>query len=129
MFACPRRTKEHEAIVSVNCLSSELHSLLLAIGAEPGSPVKWHEQYETATGPAVNIDVIWKTDDGIKTVRAQEMVTNIRTEKTMQADWVFGGSQVFVDEESGVKILLRRLRRNGLSIQFLNGNLGRTSTK
>lgn len=102
VFACPRHTKEHEAIISVNALASELHAGLLAIKSEPGEPVKWAEQYQKATGPVIKIDVIWKAEDGkVVTLPAQELVRNTKTGKAMTEDWVFGGSQEFRDEETG----------------------------
>ena len=106
VFACPRRTKEHESVVSVHAMASQIHAALLALGASPGKPVQWpfeeNEKYIPASGPVVNIDVIWRDkEEVVQTRRAQEMVYNIRTEKPMEIDWVFGGSQTFTDEESG----------------------------
>lgn len=102
VFACPRHTKEHEAVISVNALSSGIHAALLAIGSEPGEPVKWDAKYVKATGPTVEIDIIWMGDgDKVVTVPAQELVRNTRTGKTMSESWVFGGSQEFKDEETG----------------------------
>ena len=40
MFACPKGTKEHESVVSLNCTSEEAHAALLAAGAKPGTTVK-----------------------------------------------------------------------------------------
>src|SRR5262245_40020006 len=37
MFACPKGTKEHESVVSLNCQADEVHAGLLAAGAKPGS--------------------------------------------------------------------------------------------
>lgn len=102
VFACPRHTKEHEAIVSVNALASEVHAGLLAIKSEPGEPVKWADEYQKATGPVIKIDVMWKTDDDqVVTRPAQDFVRNTKTGQTMSEDWVFGGSQEFHDKESG----------------------------
>ena len=39
MFACPKGTKEHESIISLNSKAEEVHAGLLAAGAKPGSPV------------------------------------------------------------------------------------------
>jgi len=41
MFACPKGTKEHEAIVSVNCKAKFVHAALMAVGAQPGKPVSF----------------------------------------------------------------------------------------
>src|SRR5215217_5642329 len=34
MFACPKGTKEHESVVSLNCKADEVHAGLLAAGAK-----------------------------------------------------------------------------------------------
>jgi hypothetical protein len=103
VFVCPRHTKEHESVISVNALSSQIHAALLAVGAEPGHPVKWDEEYQPASGPVINISVIWKDEEQNQIVkrRGQEMVLNVVTGKVMQQNWVFGGSQVYTDPETG----------------------------
>lgn len=101
VFACPRRTKEHESIVSVNAFSSEIHAGLLALGTSPGSPVQWRDEYKPATGPVIKIDVKWKEKDKVKSVPAQKLIRNFKTGKTMELDWVFGGSHTYTDEETG----------------------------
>ncbi len=103
VFVCPRYTKEHESVVSVNALSSQIHAALLALGAEPGHPVKWEDEYQPAKGPVVEITIMWKDDQENQIIkrRGQEMVRNVVTDKIMQQDWVFGGSQVYTDPESG----------------------------
>ena len=102
VFACPRHTKEHEAVISVNALSSEIHAGLLAIGETPGKPVQWQDEYQPATGPVIDIEIMWKTeDDELFKRKAQQMVRNTKTGNPMDSNWVFGGSQEFTDEESG----------------------------
>src|SRR5260221_5799508 len=41
MFACPKGTKEHESVVSLNCTAEQAHAALLAVGAKPGTTVKF----------------------------------------------------------------------------------------
>lgn len=102
MFVCPFFTKEHESVVAVNARSYEIHTSLLAIGVKPGKPVQWHPAYKPATGPTIDIDVMWKDEKGkIVTRRAQEMVTNFKTDKPMKEKWVFGGSEMHTDKETG----------------------------
>ena len=97
MFACPLRTKEHESIVAVECKSSEIHATLVALGFGPGSPVQWQPEYKSASGPKIKIDVRWKSGDEEKTVDAKSLVQKAGTEETLDTDWVFGGSEIFVD--------------------------------
>ena len=103
MFICPFFTKEHESVIAVNAKSFEIHSSLLAIGAVPGSPVQWHPEYRPARGPIVKIDVMWNdnTSDKIVTRRGQEMIRDFKTKKPMELDWIFGGSVLETDPETG----------------------------
>lgn len=101
MFICPRRTKEHESVISVNALSSEVHAALVAIGADPGAPVKWEPKYEPASGPIIDMTITWNDGEQLVTRRAQEMVRDFDTSKAITHDWVFGGSQTYTDPESG----------------------------
>lgn len=102
MFACPKGTKEHEAVVSLNCAAHEVHAALLAAGARPGRPVQFQPQYQAASGQVVDIYVLWKDASGEKhQVRAQEWVRNTRTGQALKSDWVFAGSGFWKDEETG----------------------------
>ena len=102
MFACPKGTKEHESVVSLNCTADEVHTALLAAGAKPGNPVKFDPEYKAATGPIVDVLVLWLDEKGERhKVRAQEWVKHAKTEKEMPFDWVFAGSGFWVDETTG----------------------------
>ena len=101
MFVCPRRTKEHESVISVNALASEIHAALIAIGANPGTPVQWDPKYVPASGPVIDVRVMWKDQDKVIKRRGQEMIRDFETQKPMQHEWVFGGSQVYTDQETG----------------------------
>ncbi|MEQ8787178.1 MAG: YdjY domain-containing protein [Pirellulaceae bacterium] len=102
MFACPKGTKEHEAVVAVNSPAQFVHAGLLAVGAKAGHPVRFRPEYVAAEGTIVDIWVLWKDERGEnQKVRAQEMVKNEETGKAMTYNWVFGGSGFWVDEETG----------------------------
>lgn len=101
MFAVPKGNKEHEAVVSLNCTSEQVHAALLAVGAKPGTPVKF-DPYTPATGPIIEVWVLWVDDKGEKhKVRAQEWIKNSKTGKEMTFDWVFAGSGFWTDEDTG----------------------------
>lgn len=107
MFACPKGTKEHESIVAVNCNAHFIHAALIAIGANPGHPVSFTPEYKAATGPVIEVFVLWKDEQGKNhKVRAQEWIQNTKTNQPMEHSWVFAGSNVFVDEETGKKSYL-----------------------
>ncbi len=102
MFACPKGTKEHESVVSLNCKSEEVHAGLLAAGAKPGRPVRFDPNYQAATGQIIDIYVLWKDSQGTKhQVRAQEWIKNAKTGKALAYDWVFAGSGFWKDQETG----------------------------
>ena len=108
MFACPLQTKEHESIVAVEAKSSEVHATLVALGFEPGSPVQWQPKYKTAMGPSIKIEARWRAKNGDlseeKTVDAKTWVRKSGTEETLDTDWVFGGSEIFVDRVDGTQV-------------------------
>jgi len=102
MFACPKGTKEHEAVVALNCLAEEVHAGLLAVGAKPGTPVAFNPEYKPATGQIIDVYVVWKDELGNKKqARAQDWVKNHKTGKALAYDWVFAGSGFWKDEETG----------------------------
>lgn len=102
MFACPKGTKEHESIVSLNCQAQDVHAGLLAAGAQPGTPVSFHREYKAATGQIIDVYVLWKDAAGVKRqARAQDWIKNTKTGKAMTYDWVFAGSGFWKDEDTG----------------------------
>lgn len=102
MFACPPNTKEHESIVAVDSEAFVLHAGLLAVGAEPGTPVQFVPEYQAPTGTQIDIDVIWTDKDGKQQkVKAQEWIRDARTNKPMDLPWVFAGSGFWRDEQTG----------------------------
>ncbi len=104
MFACPRRSKEHESVVAVDCKSSTAHAALLAIGAEEGKPVRYNEMGEieaVATGTEVDVYALWKNPEGVRqSTRAQDWVRNGKDGKSLTYPWVFVGSAFSRDEET-----------------------------
>jgi hypothetical protein len=103
MFACPKQTKEHESIVAVNCKAQFVHAGLLALGVEPGQPVKFDPEYKPASGPIVDVWVLWKDEKGNHKALAQEWIQQAETGKQMEYPFVFAGSGFHVDEVTGEK--------------------------
>jgi hypothetical protein len=103
MFACPLDSgKEHESVVAVFSNSQLIHAGLLAVGAKPGHPAKFDPQFQAATGTRIRIEVQWKDENGkLQTIAARRWVRSIRDKKELDMDWVFGGSMIYKDEESG----------------------------
>jgi hypothetical protein len=102
VFACPEKTKEHEAIVATRSSARIIHAGLLAIGLDPGSPVSFDPVYAAASGPAVAIRMRWKDAAGTpQESRAQDWIRNAETGKPLAADWVFAGSTFWKDPQDG----------------------------
>jgi hypothetical protein len=101
MFACTRNTKEHESIVSANTKAQLVHAGLLALGAEPGHPVRFQPRYEPPTGTEIEVFVRWLDDKGKpQTARAQDWIKDMKTGKAMKYPFVFAGSGFYTDPET-----------------------------
>ncbi len=102
MFACLRRTKEHESVVAVNCKAQLAHAGLIAVGAEAGNPVKFLPEYKAAAGTEVDVLLYWSDEKGQRQqARAQQWLRQSKTGKEMEYPWVFAGSGFWVDRQSG----------------------------
>jgi hypothetical protein len=104
MFACPAGTKEHESVVGLLTKAQYVHAALLAIGAKPGSPVKFEPKYTPANGSKIKIEILYVDDKGAKKrVVAQDWVRQVGSEKTLDMDWVFAGSGMWKDPDTGTE--------------------------
>jgi hypothetical protein len=104
MFACLKDTKEHEAVLSVPVKAFAVHAALLALGAKPGNPVQFDPNYKPATGPEVEITLMWKDQEGkVQTARAQDWIKDVNTGKAMAHVFVFGGSGFWEDVDTKQK--------------------------
>jgi len=104
MFACPHLTKEHESVVSVYSPARFVHAGMLALGVQPGTPVKYTPKYVPATGTRVEVTVVWKDAQGKQhDTPAQEWVKNIKSGKPLQYSWVFVGSGFWSDSRTGAR--------------------------
>jgi len=102
MFACPTGTKEHESIVAVFARSRFVHAALLAVGGVPGKPVAFEPKFTPASGTTVRIYVLWHDEDGnTKGTLAQNWVRQTGKNKAMEWDWVFAGSKIYKDPDTG----------------------------
>lgn len=64
LLVCLKRSKEHESIVAVDAPAQIIHAGLLALGAKPGTPVRWQPEFQPATGQAVDIFFSWTDEEG-----------------------------------------------------------------
>lgn len=77
MLVCLKRTKEHEAIFSVDTKAQIVHAGLLALGLEPGKPVRFTPEYQAASGPIIEVVASWTDPDGTaREYKGQQLVRN-----------------------------------------------------
>lgn len=102
LFACLKRTKEHEAIVSVATKAYVVHAGLLACGAQPGNPARFQPEFTPARGTEIEVLVEW-VDAAGKTQKmdARQWIKSAKTGKAMDYPWVFGGSGFWTDPADG----------------------------
>ena len=102
MFACLKNTKEHESILAVPTEAYVVHAGLVAIGAEPGNPVKFLPKYVPASGTQIDVWLYWTDAKGVRQhCKAQEWLRNLHTGKAMDVPWVFAGSSFWEDANGG----------------------------
>ena len=64
MLLCKKQTKEHESILAVDAKAYLLHAGLVALGLDPGKPVRFSPEYVAPTGPKLTITAVWTAADG-----------------------------------------------------------------
>lgn len=120
LFACRRRSKEHESILALDVTPHLLHAALLAIGADAGKPASFEPKFTPAHGDTISIRLHWKGDEGRqKTATPQDWLTQRRIIVDKSIDnppnakpakpatepaltpitWVFAGSLTYPDAD------------------------------
>lgn len=75
MLCCRKQTKEHESILAVDAKAYVIHTALVALGADPGTPVKFEPKFQPPRGPIIDIYLNWKDKQGKPhRVRAQKWI-------------------------------------------------------
>jgi hypothetical protein len=75
MLICPRQSKEHESILTLDGKAQVIHAGLLALGALPGHPARFQPDFVPPKGQKIDIFLNWKDADGKPhRRRAQEWV-------------------------------------------------------
>ncbi len=103
MFACPAGTKEHESVVGVLAKAQDVHAGLLAAGAKTGKPVQWEPEFKPPTGSEIEIHALWFDKDGKKkTIDARQWCVHWgKDKKPLDVNWVFAGSSIWKDPDTG----------------------------
>ncbi len=102
MLACPKGTKEHESVISADVKAYAVHAALLAVGAKPGTPVRYRPSYQAASGTIVDVTLIWTDEKGeVRRQRGQDWVRDVESKKPMPHNWIFAGSGIWKDDMTG----------------------------
>ena len=64
LLVCLKQSKEHESILSVDAQAKFVHAGLLALKAEPGSPVRWQPEFRPPAGQQIDLFLTWTDDEG-----------------------------------------------------------------
>jgi hypothetical protein len=105
LFACKKKSKEHEAIVATEVDAQLIHAALVAAGSKPGKPVQWvkpgteETDYQPASGGKIVVSVCFTKDGKAVTMKAQEWILDAKTKKPMVHEWVFAGSRLVKNPE------------------------------
>ncbi|MFO0822788.1 MAG: YdjY domain-containing protein [Gemmataceae bacterium] len=109
VLLCKKGTKEHEAILRVDVDAQELHKLLLLAGAEAGKPTQFVDPkteqpaYKPATGTKINLTVHYTKDGKTFTHPIQDWVWDTKKKAALGYSWVFAGSIIIEDPDTGKK--------------------------
>jgi biopolymer transport protein ExbD len=92
-------TADHESLLRTTVRPSEIHAALLALGLEPGRPVRYSEAANAwlpPTGPPVRVDVEFERDGRVIRERVGRLVRNVKTGQAMPPrTFVFVGSRLY----------------------------------
>ena len=103
-LVCGRNGKEYESIIVVDATGKEIYDALEKLGVQIGTPPGYDEEKDEPTPPIGTEFLIyaeWKDGDATKKVRAEELIFNVKTQKTMShVAWVYSGSRIVADLDS-----------------------------
>ncbi len=94
---CLKGTKEHEAILATDAAPRHIHALLQLTGAKEGHPVRFVPKFEPPAGTPIVIELRWRQDGELRQSDARQWVKDEKTNKPLGIDWVFAGSELFLD--------------------------------
>ena len=113
-----RGGKDHEAVVTLDAKPSSIAFAMLLCKYKWVGNVTETGDLKVPKGDGVEFWFEYKDEKGetVK-VRAEEMVYNVKTKKTMrQAPWIFTGSKYERDEQSGRNVFMADVEKNVAAI-------------
>ncbi len=94
-------TNEHEALLRSAVKPSHLHTALLMLGLQPGSPVRYvaaNQSWLPPHGPPLHIFLEYQKDGRPVRLPAYRWMRSVKTKKPMpMLTWIFAGSRVMED--------------------------------
>lgn len=101
---CGRAGKAYESIIVVNATAKDIHGALDKLGVKPGIPPGYdmeRDEPTPPTGPTVVISVEWQDGNETREVRAEDLLFNVKTQKSMKhVAWIYSGSRIVPDLDS-----------------------------
>ncbi len=97
--ACSPGTREHESLIVVKALPSQVHAALLLAGFEPGAPGRWTQdgtdlRLEPPTGDRLEVFVSYVKDGAAVEEPIGAWITDDGGARFPEVPWVFGGSVI-----------------------------------
>ncbi len=103
-LVCGHNGKEYESIIVVEATGKEIYEAIEKLGVKTGTPPGYDEEKDEPTPPTGTEFLIyaeWKDGDETKKVRAEELIFNVKTKKTMShVAWIYSGSRIVADLDS-----------------------------
>ncbi|MBX9655028.1 YdjY domain-containing protein [bacterium] len=96
LLLCPKRTKEHEAILAADIAPRSFQLALLGVGAEPGAPALFEPEYKPPRGQPIEIFVEWEEMGQKKRANARDWIRHPKDAggaEPLKAEFVFAGSR------------------------------------
>lgn len=94
---CLKGTKEHEAVLATPAPPRRIHAGLILTGAEPGHPIRFLPKFIPPSGSPIGIELHWTEEGKPRRADAREWVKDERAGTALTTDWVFAGSELYVD--------------------------------
>ena len=103
-ICCTSDTREHESLVVTSAKPSHLHTALLLLAFEPGSPgrFQWNDDQMTVVPPmgdGVRVTLVTRDQDGNEIEHdPSSWIVSADTGERFEGEWVFAGSRMVEHE-------------------------------
>ncbi len=95
LLACAPGGKQHESILVLDVVPYHLHVALVLLGLNFAGGLEYQGDPHTPKGDSVEVWVKWKSGEMDTSVRAEDLVWDIRRNKPMEhTSWIFSGSKI-----------------------------------